>query len=270
MRRTVPNRVTVPEVPRAALVTGAAGGIGSATAHALAAEGRPVAVLDRDATAVAAVADDLVAAGHRARAFVADVAIADEVEAAVAAAEEALGPLDVLVNAAGVLPTGALLDLDPADWARAFAVNVDGVLHPSRAAGRRMRDRGRGSIVTVASNAAGVPRIGMGAYAASKAAATMLTRCLGLELAAAGVRCNIVCPGSTDTAMLRQLFPDDADDAVHRVVAGSPETFKVGIPLGRVAHPADIADAVVFLASPRARHVTMQALYVDGGASLRA
>ncbi|ODU06962.1 MAG: 2,3-dihydro-2,3-dihydroxybenzoate dehydrogenase [Pseudonocardia sp. SCN 72-86] len=253
-----------------ALVTGAAKGIGAAVAAVLAAEGRPVAVVDRDDDTVSDLAAKLTAEGHHVHAVAADVADADAVEAAVASAEGALGPLGVLVNNAGVLPLGALLDIDPADWARSFAVNTDGVFHMSRAVGRRMRDRGRGSIVTVASNAAGVPRAGMGAYGSAKAAAMMLTRCLGLELAPHGVRANVVCPGSTDTPMLRGMFAGDADEGIAGLVAGSPETFKVGIPLGRVADPADVADAVAYLASPRARHITMQALYVDGGATLRA
>ena len=108
----------------------------------------------------------------------------------------------------------------------------------------------------------------MAAYAASKAAATMLIRCLGLELAAAGVRCNVVSPGSTDTAMHEALWADGS--AAHRSIAGSPEHFRVGIPLGRIASPADVADAVLFLASDRARHITMQDLLADGGASLPA
>lgn len=263
----------VDEDRRPALLTGAAGGIGAAVADALVAEGRPVALLDRSADAVAELAGKLAAAGHETCALTADVADAGQVEAAVAHAEQILGPLGLLVNGAGVLPTGSILDLEPAEWARSFAVNTDGVFHCSRAAGRRMRERGSGSIVTIASNAAGVPRAGMGAYASAKAAAMMFTRCLGLELAPFGVRCNVVCPGSTDTPMLRELLGgDSADEAVAlaRLVSGSPETFKAGIPLGRVADPADIADAVVFLASPRARHITMQALYVDGGATLRA
>lgn len=258
----------------AALVTGAAGGIGAAVALALAEEGRPVAVLDRDAASADRAADRMAAAGHKAYPVAADVSDPVAVEQAVAAAEDALGPLDALVNAAGLLCPGSLLDMDDADWSRTFAVNTDGVLHPSRSVGRRMRDRGGGSIVTVASNAAGVPRLGMGAYPAAKAAAVMLTRCLGLELAGHGVRCNVVCPGSTDTPMLRTMLgaaDDEPDEDVRaRAVAGSPEAFKVRVPLGRVADPADIAETVAFLVSPRARHITMQALYVDGGATLRA
>ncbi|NEE57327.1 SDR family oxidoreductase, partial [Streptomyces sp. SID8455] len=93
------------------------------------------------------------------------------------------------------------------------------------------------------------------------------TKCLGLELARSGVRCNVVAPGSTDTAMQRALWTDPGAEA--RVIDGDPSTYRTGIPLGRIAEPADIADAVAFLASDRARHITLQELYVDGGATLR-
>jgi 2,3-dihydro-2,3-dihydroxybenzoate dehydrogenase len=108
----------------------------------------------------------------------------------------------------------------------------------------------------------------MAAYAASKAAATMFTRCLGLELGPKGVRCNIVAPGSTLTSMQTGMWADE--DGAARVIAGSPETFKAGIPLQKLATPEDIAEAVVFLLSDRAAHISMTDLYVDGGATLRA
>ena len=108
----------------------------------------------------------------------------------------------------------------------------------------------------------------MAAYAASKAAATMFTRCLGLELAPHGIRCNIVAPGSTLTPMQTGMW-SDADGAA-RVIAGVPEAFKTGIPLGKLATPEDVAEAVVFLLSGRAGHITMTDLYVDGGATMRA
>jgi len=141
------------------------------------------------------------------------------------------------------------------------------VIHVGRALGRRMAPRRRGAIVTVSSNAAGVPRHGMAAYAASKAAATMFTRCLGLELAPMGIRCNIVAPGSTMTAMQTGMW--SGATGAQQVITGSPGTFKAGIPLGKIAEPEEIADAVVFLLSDRASHITMADLYVDGGATLR-
>jgi len=234
-----------------ALVTGAAQGIGAAVAAALAKAGAVVAGVDLDG------------ADHRV-----DVSDADAVEAVVDRVERTAGPIGILVNVAGILRTGRILDTTDEDWRRTFAVNTDGVFHVSRAVARRMAPRESGAIVTVGSNAAGVPRAGMGAYAASKAATTMFTRCLGLELAEHGIRCNVVSPGSTDTAMQRGLWTDDA--APDRVIAGDLATFRVGIPLGRIADPADIADAVLFLVSHQARHITMQNLYVDGGATLRA
>jgi len=261
-----PAAVAVPDgiAGTTALVTGAAHGIGAAVAAALAARGARVALVDSDGAAAAARASAL----DGAMSWVADVADPDAVERAFDAAERELGPVGICVSVAGVLRPATVLDTTDADWRATFDVNATGVFHVLRAAGRRMAGRGRGSIVTVASNAAGVPRMGMAAYAASKAAATLLTKCLGLELAGRGVRCNVVAPGSTDTAMQRALWT--GDDGAARVIAGSPETFRTGIPLGRIADPADVADAVVFLASDRARHITMHDLYVDGGATLRA
>jgi 2,3-dihydro-2,3-dihydroxybenzoate dehydrogenase len=130
-----------------------------------------------------------------------------------------------------------------------------------------MSPRRGGAIVTVSSNAAGVPRHGMAAYAASKAASTMFTRCLGLELAPLGIRCNIVAPGSTLTPMQTGMWADGQGE--QRVIEGTPETYKAGIPLQKLARPEDIANAVMFLLSDQAGHVAMSDLYVDGGATLR-
>ncbi|MBI1205754.1 MAG: 2,3-dihydro-2,3-dihydroxybenzoate dehydrogenase [Azospirillum sp.] len=249
-----------------AVVTGAARGIGAAVVAALAAEGASVVGLDIDGAGVAAVADRLTAGGARVRAATVDVRDAEAVAAAVAGIEDDWGAIEVGVNVAGVLSTTTVVDTDDAAWQRVFDVNTTGVFNLSRSLARRMMPRRRGVLVTVGSNAAGVPRHGMAAYAASKAAATLFTRCLGLELAGFGIRCNVVAPGSTRTPMQQSMWRDPTDEA--GVIAGSLALFKPGIPLRRLAEPEDIADAVVFLASDRARHITMAELCVDGGASL--
>ncbi|MFI8456170.1 2,3-dihydro-2,3-dihydroxybenzoate dehydrogenase [Kitasatospora sp. NPDC085464] len=249
-----------------AMVTGAGQGIGAAVVRALVAEGAVVAAVDRRAGPLDALAAELPAVSP----YVLDVSDAQAVDEAVELIERQLGPIATLVNVAGILRTAPVVELTDADWADTFAVNTTGVFHTGRAVARRMAGRGRGAVVTVGSNAAGVPRAGMAAYAASKAAATMFTRCLGLELARSGVRCNVVSPGSTDTEMQRALWGEDAAAAEQRVIEGDLAAWRVGIPLGRIAAPADVAEAVVFLASDRARHITMHDLYVDGGATLRA
>ncbi|MFE6780602.1 2,3-dihydro-2,3-dihydroxybenzoate dehydrogenase [Streptomyces sp. NPDC057702] len=251
---------------RIALVTGAGQGIGEAVARALADRGARVAALDRSAEGVTALEKEYGA--PRVGAYTADVTDSAAVDSVVADVEGAVGPIDILVNVAGVLRPAPVADLTDQDWSETFAVNTTGVFHTCRAVTRHMSERRRGSVVTVGSNAAGVPRTSMAAYAASKAAATMFTKCLGLELARSGVRCNVVSPGSTDTAMQRQLWTDP--QAPLRVIDGDPTSYRVGIPLGRIAEPADIAEAVAFLVSDRARHITMHDLYVDGGATLRA
>ncbi|GAA2809808.1 2,3-dihydro-2,3-dihydroxybenzoate dehydrogenase [Kitasatospora paracochleata] len=253
---------------KVALVTGAAGGIGAAVVRALGERGASVAAVDRDADRLDEVVGKLVADGLKAEAFPADVTDSGSVNAMVEAVERRLGPLDYLVNAAGVLRLGEVRDFTDEDWHTTFSVNVDGVFHVSRAVVNRMVPRESGAIVTVASNAAVTPRTEMAAYAASKAAATLFTKSLGLEVAQYGIRCNLVAPGSTDTAMLSSMWHDDSGR--RGTIEGRPAAYRVGIPLGKLAAPADVANAVVFLLSDDAGHITLHDLTVDGGAGLGA
>ncbi|ALJ20077.1 2,3-dihydro-2,3-dihydroxybenzoate dehydrogenase [Microbacterium sp. No. 7] len=265
MRAGLGVPATSPVPPAAFAVSGAASGIGRAIALRLAAAGASLALLDRDADRLHSVAAETARAGAAATlVLAADVADDDAVAAAFARAE-ARGPLDGLVSAAGVLEPGRLDDTTPGAWQRHLDVNATGPFHLLRHGAPRVRDGG--SVVVVSSNAARVPRTGMLAYAASKAAASALTRCAGLELAERGIRCNVVEPGSTDTPMQRTLWPD-AEAGARAAIGGDPAAFRVGIPLGRIADPGDVAELVCFLLSDAARHITLQQIFVDGGASL--
>ncbi|MGD9739001.1 MAG: 2,3-dihydro-2,3-dihydroxybenzoate dehydrogenase [Bauldia sp.] len=246
-----------------ALVTGAAGGIGTALVAALSAEGASIVAVDRSETGLAALAGRM-RPTIQTRAV--DLCDAAAVDALVESVEREIGPVEFGVSVAGILTTTTIVETTNEAWGEAFAVNAGAVFALGRALARGMIPRRRGSIVTVGSNAGAVPRQGMAAYAASKAAASMFTRCLGLELARYGIRCNVVAPGSTRTPMLDALWASGGSEEAS--VGGSLETFRNGIPLGRIAEPDAIADAIVFLLSDRARHITMQELIVDGGASL--
>ncbi|MGE6333296.1 2,3-dihydro-2,3-dihydroxybenzoate dehydrogenase [Stenotrophomonas sp. NPDC077659] len=243
---------------RVALVTGAAGGIGAALVRLLADAGCTVVATDRERP----VGDDA-----RVLSYPLDVTDSAAVDTLVDRVEAEVGPVALAASVAGVLHVGEVAGTSDEDWRRVFAVNADGVFHVGRALARVMSPRRQGVIVTVSSNAAGVPRHGMAAYAASKAAATMFTRCLGLELAPLGIRCNIVAPGSTLTPMQTGMW-EDAQGA-ERVIAGNLGTYKAGIPLRKLATPEDIAHSVMFLLSEQAGHIAMSDLYVDGGATLR-
>lgn len=250
------------------LIVGAGKGIGRATAIALDRAGRRVALADIDTDALAETAAML---SDSVSVHVVDVRDRGAVSTMVSEIESGIGPISALAHVAGVLDTGTILDSDIDDWRKLFDINVFGLLNVVQAVGGPMRERGAGAVVVVGSNAAGIPRMSMGAYGSSKAAATMLTRVLGLELAQYGIRANIVAPGSTDTEMQRSLWADPTDErGAQPMVDGDLATYKTGIPLGRIASAEDIADSIEFLLSDRARHITMQALYVDGGATLRA
>ena len=248
---------------RTAIVTGAAGGIGREIVRHLHEAGATVIATD---TMAALEADPVPDVPN----LVLDVRDGAAAEALVAEVEARHGPLALGVHAAGVLAIGPLLDLPAAEWDRVIGINTTGSFNVTRALGRAMARQGKGAIVAVSSNAAGIPRANMGVYAASKAAATMLIRCLGLELAAHGVRCNIVAPGSTLTPMQTGMWTEDGGAGERAVIEGSLSAYRTGIPLGKLATPEDIASAVMFLLSDQAGHVTMADLYVDGGATLRA
>ncbi|CUH95311.1 2,3-dihydro-2,3-dihydroxybenzoate dehydrogenase [Propionispora sp. 2/2-37] len=251
---------------KTALVTGGAQGIGEAVVRSLCEAGAVVAVIDRNPQKLNDFVARLKSAGCKAEAFPADVSDREAVDTVIEGIERNLGPIEILVNVAGVLHMGWIAELSDEAWEKTFTVNTTGVFYISRAVSRYMVSRGHGSIVTVGSNAAKVPRIAMAAYASSKAAAAMFTKCLGLELARHNIRCNIVSPGSTNTPMQWSLW-NDADGAA-AVIDGSQEAFKTGIPLKKLADPSDIAAAVLFLVSDKAGHITMHDICVDGGATL--
>ncbi|MBK4714693.1 MULTISPECIES: 2,3-dihydro-2,3-dihydroxybenzoate dehydrogenase [Tenebrionibacter/Tenebrionicola group] len=199
---------------------------------------------------------------------VVDVSSADEVNAVCRRLLQDTGRLDVLVNAAGILRMGATDALALRDWQETFAVNVGGAFNFFRATMAQFRAQRGGALVTVASDAAHTPRLGMSAYCASKAALKSLALTVALELAPYGVRGNLVSPGSTDTDMQRAMWT--TPDAQSARIAGYPEQYKLGIPLGKIAHPQEIANTVLFLASSRASHITLQDIVVDGGSTLGA
>ncbi|SFI79321.1 MULTISPECIES: 2,3-dihydro-2,3-dihydroxybenzoate dehydrogenase [unclassified Bacillus (in: firmicutes)] len=251
---------------KVALVTGAAQGIGEAVVRILGEYGVQVVAVDKNITVLDKLVFDLTAKGIFIKAFVADVRDSACVEDVVNQIENEMGPIEILVNVAGILRMSPIDSLSDEEWNEVFSVNSNGVFYVSRSVSRRMMSRKSGSIVTVGSNAASVPRMHMSAYAASKAAATMFTKCLGLEMAKYNVRCNLVSPGSTDTEMQRQLWTDE--NGVKKMIAGSQDTYRLGIPLNKIATPSEIAEVVLFLVSDKASHITMHNLCIDGGATL--
>lgn len=245
------------------VVTGAAQGIGEGIARRLAAGGARLALIDRQGETLAKIADEIGAWW-----VAADVTDEEWIEAAVGEAAEHLGAIDGLANVAGIQRLGALLDQSVEDFDAHFTVNLRGSWLVARAVARRMVPRERGSIVTVSSNAARVPRVRQGAYCASKAGVSHLMRVLALELGPSGIRVNTVAPGATETAMIRKMI--DEMGFGETMVKGDLDNFRAGVPLGEIAQVNDVADAVAFLLSDMARHVTMHELVVDGGSALGA
>lgn len=239
-------------------ITGAGKGIGYATALAFVNAGATVTGFDLN-----------FAGDHYPFATeVVDIADAQQVAQVCGRLLEQTPRLDVLVNAAGILHMAATDELSPAAWQQTFAVNVGGAFNLFQQTMAQFRRQQGGAIVTVASDAAHTPRIGMSAYGASKAALKSLTLTVGLELAGYGVRCNLVSPGSTDTDMQRTLWL--TEDAEQQRIRGFAKQFKLGIPLGKIARPEEVASTILFLASHHASHITLQDIVVDGGSTLGA
>ncbi len=252
---------------RTALITGAAGGIGAATARRLAAAGARLVLADLDGARVEALAAELGQVAVRA-----DVTRASDIEAMVDEAYRRWGRLDVLFNNAGVIRVQPLLEVTPAEWDRVLDVNLRAVFFVLQAAARRMAEQPpmegselRGKLIQTASIAAyrGANPL-VGPYAASKAGVVSITRTAAQALAGKRITANCVCPGAVDTAMWEQIDREWA--ALEGWVSG--EAWKrrtAGIPLGRAESADDVAGLVAFLAGPDSDYMTGQAINVDGG-----
>lgn len=250
---------------RAALVTGAAGAIGAATARCLAEAGAAVLASDLDAEGLADLGAELAPEAGPLRTAAADVTDPDAAEGLVARAVRELGGLDVAVHVAGVIHDAPVLETTPADLERVLAVNLKGVFHGCRAAGRVLAGRGRGSIVNVASSGAFMPIPQLGAYGASKAGVVQLTRTLAAELGPCGVRANCVAPGFVRSRMTTRHARDAGGRVDPARAEETVERQRRRSPLRRVGEPEDVAWACLYLASDAARYVTGQVLHVNGG-----
>ncbi|MBI3029219.1 MAG: 3-oxoacyl-ACP reductase FabG [Candidatus Rokubacteria bacterium] len=240
---------------KVALITGAAGGIGEATARRFAREGASVAVNDANAAGAKKVAEEIQAGGAKALALAGDVTQKAQVEEMVRQVIGAWGRVDVLINNAGINRDAMAAKMTEEQWDQVLDVNLKGTFLCAQAVLPGMRERGWGRVINT-SSIGSLGNIGQANYSASKAGVIGLTKTLALEYAKYGVTVNCVAPGATMTAML----------------AGVPDKIKEGIiakiPMGRIAGPDEIANVHCFLASDEAGFVTGQVLFVDGGMSV--
>lgn len=244
---------------KVAIVTGSAQGIGRAIALRLAAEGAKVAVADIDFPGTQRTAGEIKDAGGSAVGVKLDVTRLEDAVAAADAAERDLGPIDVLVNNAGWDVVEPFVASAPETWDKVIAINFRGVLNCCKAIAPRMQARKHGKIVSISSDAARVGSTGEAVYAGCKAAIIGFSKTLARELARDGISVNVVCPGPTETALLRNAM------------AGRPgvlDAMAKGIPMRRLGQPDDLAGAVAFFASPDSDYATGQVLSVSGGLTM--
>lgn len=238
-----------------AFVTGAGQGMGRAIALALAAEGAEVVAASRTLDKMS----DLAGLNPRIRPLALDVTDGDALVRAV----EGAGPMDILVNCAAFVHSGTVLDCDDDDWQASFDLNVTAVFRAIRAVLPGMLERGTGSIINVASVASSITGVAnRAAYGASKAAVIGLTKAVARDVIRSGVRCNALCPGTTDSPSLNQRIEDTPDPEATR------REFIARQPMGRLGTVDEMAEATVYLASDAAAFMTGQLMVVDGGQTL--
>jgi 3-oxoacyl-[acyl-carrier protein] reductase len=237
-----------------AIITGAGGAIGEATARLFAREGAALVLADVRPEGIDRLAREIRDQGGKASPHTADVSEEKDAVGLVRSTLEVLGKLDILVNNAAISMTTPILDIEAADWDRVLAVNLRSVFLLSREAFRFMKTRGEGKIISMASASAKIGGLVVGAhYAASKAGVICFTKSLALQAAPYGINVNAVCPGPTKTPMT-----DAWGEKANR-------EFAAKIPFARYGEPAEIAEAILFLASARSRYITGEILDVNGG-----
>jgi NAD(P)-dependent dehydrogenase (short-subunit alcohol dehydrogenase family) len=240
---------------RTAIVTGAASGVGKATALRLAADGAKVACLDLAADAAEATAEEIRAAGGTAAAFAVNVADVESVRAAVAAAEAELGPVKVLANVAGVLKFAHSHELAVEDWDRIIDINLKGTFLMCQAVIPSMLEQGGGSVINVASSAGVFGQAYVAAYAASKGGVAILTRALAWEYVKRGIRFNAIAPGGIATPMTNRVdFPEDMDFSLIE------KSIAVGM---KMMDPSEPAGLIAFLASDEADSINGTVIPID-------
>jgi NAD(P)-dependent dehydrogenase (short-subunit alcohol dehydrogenase family) len=247
------------QVSRRAAVTGAASGIGKATAKRLIAEGLAVIVADINEVAVANTVEELIAGGGQAKACIMDVSDSAECERL----GTEFGEIDILIANAGIQTTGTVTDTDDDTWNQVLGVNLKGVANCCRAVLPGMSRRKAGAIVVVSSNNAICGAPGMAAYDASKAGVLGLMRSMAIEYGARGIRVNAICPGTTITDYHIDRFAKQGITEAQLY-----EMTSAGGLLNRAAAPEEIANAIWFLVSDQASYITGETLIVDGGGSL--
>ena len=247
---------------KVAIITGGASGIGRATAATLAREGASVALADLNADGVQSVVKELEASGSAAIGVQADVADKTSVERCVAQTVERFGGIDILVNCAAIGGGSSIDDVTEELWDRVLAVNLKGTMFFCQAVLPHMRQRGGGVIINFSSGSGFRPAGRSLAYGASKAAVAHVSRSLAYDLGIENVRVNTIAPGITDTPMTRAVYKND--EALQQAATDSILKTAMGVYL----EPEDQANAVLFLASDEARHITGQTLHVNAGSWL--
>ena len=246
---------------KVALVTGGSRGIGRAICLRLATEGAKVAVVDILEQEAAQTAEEIKAKGVQALAIKTDVTQLDQVRACVQKIKDTWGAVDILVNNAGWDKVEPFVDSQPATWDKVIAINLKGPINFCHAVIPQMIERGAGKIITISSDAGRVGSTGEAVYSACKAGVIGFSKTLARELARSKINVNVVCPGPTDTALLKQVT---AGERGARII----EAMTKAVPFRRLGQPEEIANAVAFFASPDADFVTGQVLSVSGGLTM--
>ena len=244
---------------RVAVLTAGAGGFGSATARILARGGADIVIADIDEASAQELVKEIKGLGRRAIFVPTDVSKKADAQKLAKAAADAFGRVDILVNIAGNSLGGALEEMPEADFDKVIAIHLKGTFLCSQAAITYMKQNSWGRIVNIISRAAFKPRVGMGAYSAAKGAILAMSRVLAAEVAQYGINVNCVAPGTALTKMVRHGFPT-AEDQMHEATTSGVITRPV-----RLAHPEEIAGAIVFLCSTPSAHITGSTIHVNGG-----